>query len=1069
MNDDINNSLSQQDGLFGRAEPQFNISKWLMQQAEPEEEPVSLDNLKQDEIDKIMTAVKNGREIAKTYYEGTVEPELIERQKLRRADKLLYKKKFPNLTEYSKFVSMDFNNTVEWIKPSLVEVFIGTESPVTIAGANIQNDDTATKMQQLVEYQLTRKNSYTSMVHDVIDDALSVNIGVCKAWWKREEKRDRYKMMFDVADMQTAMMLTQASMSGEIEIQSIKPLKDATDLYEVQFDRVQVTANYPVVEYVPPSELRYTPEGSNLQECKFVAHRKIVKGDYLKRKEQEGIYQNVDEALEHTGDANYTDDDIYHNETLNKGKMKTDDGDDASKDVELYECYVDVDYNNDGIYEHLIVHCVGDTALSIQTNEFNIAPFFSIPGIRDSRKIFSDRSLAEEIEGLQDIKTALVKQLIINVAKTNDQQKFIDYQKIVDPDAMLSGDEYVACQGDPNAAIYMPPQAPVSPLTMDLINYAEAEIQNRSGSTKYNQGLDADSLNKMLALDTPIPLSDGTYKKNKDIVAGDMVIGSNGKPTRVIVAHPIKMPKRAFKITFATGDVIKAGGEHRWGVKICDKWGHHKSKEFEKLPTERIYDLMQQGYKAYIPRAKNVDFTEKELPISPYVFGAWLGDGHAHTNRFTSMDSEVVDEFKKWASRFYGGCIKPCKIQHSGKAVTYSIVNTPFRTMLKDLGVLKDSRYEETKHNVKHIPDIYLQGSFEQRLALLRGLMDTDGCITKDGQSIFCNSEESLINDVVKLIHSFGLRATVKWTNIDAGANKYKHARPHAHIYFSSPFCPVTIKHKAERWRTKPDNKWLQQRIVSMEEIPVEPMRCLTVAAKDELYCCGNIMTVTSNTATGITAIMGAADKRIKLMARLIAENWTIPMVRFIILLNKKYGEPIQTFRYKDAEVSINNDDLDIDYDFVINVGNGAGTKEARIQSYMLLLSNVYPILAQVGVATPKSYYAAGTALLEEMGLKNTQEILLDPDSEEAKAQQAQQAQQTQQQALAMQQVQQQAQMALKQADIQGKIAVKATPSISADIKDLPVDAQTEIINKATAGNTNQQDVAMKEVLNNVR
>ncbi len=718
MNDDINNSLSQQDGLFGRAEPQFNISKWLMQQAEPEEEPVSLDNLKQDEIDKIMTAVKNGREIAKTYYEGTVEPELIKRQKLRRADKSLYKKKFPNLTEYSKFVSMDFNNTVEWIKPSLVEVFIGTESPVTIAGANIQNDDTATKMQQLVEYQLTRKNSYTSMVHDVIDDALSVNIGVCKAWWKREEKRDRYKMMFNVNDMQTAMMLTQASMSGEIEIQSIKPLKDTDDLYEVQFDRVQVTANYPVIEYVPPSELRYTPEGSNLQECKFVAHRKIVKGDYLKRKEQEGVYQHVDEALEHVGDANYTDDDIYHNETLNKGKMKTDDGDDASKDVELYECYVDVDYNNDGIYEHLIVHCVGDTALSIQTNEFNIAPFFSIPGIRDSRKIFSDRSLAEEIEGLQDIKTALVKQLIINVAKTNDQQKFIDYQKIVDPDAMLSGDEYVACQGDPNAAIYMPPQAPVSPLTMDLINYAETEIQNRSGSTKYNQGLDADSLNK---------------------------------------------------------------------------------------------------------------------------------------------------------------------------------------------------------------------------------------------------------------------------------------------------------------------------------------------------------------TATGITAIMGAADKRIKLMARLIAENWTIPMVRFIILLNKKYGEPIQTFRYKDTEVSINNDDLDIDYDFVINVGNGAGTKEARIQSYMLLLSNVYPILAQVGVATPKSYYAAGTALLEEMGLKNTQEILLDPDSEEAKAQQAQQAQQTQQQALAMQQAQQQAQMALKQADIQGKIAVKATPSISADIKDLPVDAQTEIINKATAGNTNQQDVAMKEVLNNVR
>ena len=71
MNDDINSSLSQQDGLFDRAEPQLNISDWLMQQAEPEKDPVSLDNLKDDEIEKIMAAVKNGREIAKTYYEGT--------------------------------------------------------------------------------------------------------------------------------------------------------------------------------------------------------------------------------------------------------------------------------------------------------------------------------------------------------------------------------------------------------------------------------------------------------------------------------------------------------------------------------------------------------------------------------------------------------------------------------------------------------------------------------------------------------------------------------------------------------------------------------------------------------------------------------------------------------------------------------------------------------------------------------------------------------------------------------------------------------------------------------------
>ena len=710
--DDINNSLSaaqEVGGLFGRdAPPQMSLTDWLTQQAEPQEKTVSLDTLKPEEIEKIKESVKEGREIAKKYYEGEVEPKLIHREQLRKGDQKLYKHKFENLSKKSKFVSMDFNNIIEWIKPSLVEVFTGNESPVTIAGSTIQNDDTATKIQQLIEYQLMRKNNYTSMVTDVVDEALGTNLGVSKVWWKREEDRTRYKMMLDINDLQSAEMLTQATMTGEIEVQSVKPLKDAPDLYEIQFDRVKVTANYPVVQYVPPTELRFTPEACSLQQCKFVAHRKIVKGDYLKRKEQDGTYQNVDEALKAAGDTHFTDADKYINPQLDEGGMRPTDNDAASKDVELYECYIDVDYNNDGIYEHLIVHCVGDVLLSVQTNEFDIAPFFAIDGVREKRRIFADIALAEQVEGLQDLKTALIRQIVINVAKNNDQQKFIDVTAIGDIDALLNGDEYVPIKGDPTRAVSNPPPANLSPLTMDLVNYAETELENRTGSTKYNQGLDANSLN---------------------------------------------------------------------------------------------------------------------------------------------------------------------------------------------------------------------------------------------------------------------------------------------------------------------------------------------------------------STATGITAILGQADKRIRLIARLFAENWIVPMIRFIILLNKKYGESVQTFRFKDKEVSISSDDLDIDYDLVINVGNGAGTKEARIQSYMLLLSQVYPVLSQAGVATPNSYYAAGTALLEEMGLKNTQGILLDPDSPEAQQQQQQAAQQELQIAAMKDQADLQKQLTLKQADYAGKTQVAKIPSLRLNFDNLPLATQMQIINNATAGTTTIQDV----------
>lgn len=1059
--EDINSALAtaqgMQDGLFGRDAPTLSVSDWLKQQAEPEKPPVSLKTLKKNEVEKIMSAVQKGISAAKNYYQAVVEPELIRRDEVRNANEALYRKKFPNLSDKSKFVSMDLNNTVEWIKPSLVEVFTGNESPITIAGSTVQNDDRATRLQQLIEYQLTRKNNYTTMVHDVVDDALSLNFGVSKVWWRREEQRERYKMLLDIRDMQSAMMLTQATLTGEIEIQSIKELDGAPDLYDVRFDHVKVVANYPVVEHIPPTELRFTPEARTLQECKFVAHRKIVKGDYLKRKEQDGTYQNVTQALEETGDTNFTDADTYINPQLNENGMRVTDGDDASKDVELYESYIDVDYNNDGVYEHLIVHSVGNTPLSIQTNEFDIAPFFAMGGKRQSSRIFADRGLAEEIEGLQDLKTALIKQVVINVGKNNDQQKFINVQQIQDVDALLNGDEYVPVSGDPNSMIYNPPQANISPLTMDLVNYAESEIENRSGSTKYNQGLDSNSLNKMLDINIPVPMADGSYKLLKDIVDGDRIIGRNGSPTVVLKAHAIHYPEKAYNITFQSGEVIKAGGEHLWTVKT-------QTGDWKTINTDAMYQYMRtHGGNLYIPRVGHVNFDGcSSLPLDPYILGYYLGNGHRHSCRITTPDIEVVERFSQWCEE-HDGDIKPCKTgQNSGEAVTYTITGGLWN-ILKELQIVK--RGGDDWEAIKYIPDCYFKASYTNRLELLRGLMDADGCHHSGALCVFSQVEGRLLDDVIKLIKSLGMWPTKHY--VDPGSGGFDTRKLHYNIHFSANDNPFCVSRKSKKWRqrTRCVDK---QKIVSILPTDVCLMRCLTVDAKDGLFCVGKLFTVTHNTATGITAILGQADKRIKLVARLLAENWIVPMTRFVILLNKKYGEPVQTFRFKDMDVSISSEDMDIDYDLIINVGNGAGTKEARIQSYMLLLSQVYPVLSQAGVATPKSYYAAGTALLEEMGLKNTQGILLDPDSQEAQAMQAQQAQQAVQQAQAAQQAQLHTELALKQADYAGKAAVASIPRISANIKDLPVDAQLDIINNGTSGKTTPEAIAQREVLNHV-
>lgn len=1030
----------------------------FLQSAIPQErKEVSLETLTDEERKKIMNAYIQCRDVAKNYYLETIQPALIKRKDIYDALPKLYRKKFPELSELTDWVSKDVKTAIDWMIPALIDVFCGTDDPCDIRGVDLNDDLAARKLQSIIKYQVNKKNNYFVFLINMLREGLITNEGVAKVYWNRDESREEMEVWIDETNLAEYIQMAQM---GQIEIKELEMMgENGLVGGRIKFDKITVHFNAPVLENMSPSELRFTPDGRTLQESKFVAQRKIVKGDYLKRKESEGVFSNVDKAIKEAGDSAWTEYDRKRNDWLDStGISSLSDNDSASKLVELYEAYIDVDYNNDGVLEKLIVHAVGDTPVSIQENTFRNVPFFIFSPEQDPYSPFGKVSVADALEQLQDLKTALIRQMIIAIGKNNRPQRFVNTSK-VDMDSLLDGDEIIpVLDGEPSQAVYSMPHIPLDPATMTMIEYTQNEVESQSGSTKYNQGLDSNSLNKMLALDTPIPLADGTYKLNKDIVEGDMVIGSDGKPIKVLVAHPIQMPERAFEITFQTGDVIKAGGEHRWSVKVSDKWYRNESPDWEKLPTERIFDLINAGCHVKIPRVQRVDFTEKDLPLDPYIFGLWLGDGNAHTNRFTTMDIEIVEAYKKWANQFYKGDVVLANCQHSGKAKTYQLVHTPFRLMLKDLHCLKDNRYKECEGNVKHIPDVYLQGSFEQRLALLQGLMDTDGCIDKNGNAIFCNSEPSLVETFVKLIESFGCKASVNWRQNPS--HKFKNARPHAHVIFAMPYCPVRLPHKVSRWKTK-KKYWEFQRIVSIKEIPVEPMRCLTVNAKDELYCCGKKMTLTSNTASGINAIMGAADKKLRLIARVFAETAWVPILKHIIKLNQQFLDPYQQFRLDEQMVSIAPEELDIDYDLTVNTGQGAATKEAQMNYLIMLMQQLFPTLQQMGIANEVSWYEATKDLLEKMGIRNVQTYLLDPHTEEFKQLQAQKAEEAQKQATA----QIEAMKELQQFKLEAEMQRQSIPRTSMNYKDLPLEAKLAAIKQILGIDIPPQQVVEKEVI----
>ena len=207
---------------------------------------------------------------------------------------------------------------------------------------------------------------------------------------------------------------------------------------------------------------------------------------------------------------------------------------------------------------------------------------------------------------------------------------------------------------------------------------------------------------------------------------------------------------------------------------------------------------------------------------------------------------------------------------------------------------------------------------------------------------------------------------------------------------------------------------------------------------------------------------MGQAEKRMKQMSRMFAENFIVPIFKYIILLDQRYMDQEQIIRLTNENIVITKDELNIDYDLIINVGLGPGTKEAQIQYLMVMINQIYPLLAQAGLITPKSWYNIISELLEKMGIRNVQNYMLDPDSDEA-----QQLQQQQQQA-AEQQKQEALQM--EQMKAQWDIEKARTPhtSISVPYEQIPPKAQLNLL-KALGSDVNTGDIIQKEKLEVVK
>ena len=338
---------------------------------------------------------------------------------------------------------------------------------------------------------------------------------------------------------------------------------------------------------------------------------------------------------------------------------------------------------------------------------------------------------------------------------------------------------------------------------------------------------------KQLALDTPIPTPEG-WKTMADLKVGDRVFDEQGKPCHVVAKSPVDDTEQAYELVFRDGGRIVAGERHLWDVEYT----HGKTRE-KQWTTGEIYRRMKQYREKFkdnrslirIPVNQLLHLPERNLPLDPYLYGYWLGNGSATKPEITVRESDVEDLIPLIPYPLHNRYPQTCG---GSEILVYKALKSILVKNFRD----------------KVIRPEYLRASETQRWALLQGLMDSDGCIgTRKGQGVYVSTIQELVESVQELLWSLGIK------NAMTSCPSTRYGKPTGETLYQIRFTaftdqPVSKLHRKSIRRRECEKK-TRSCFHYLEEIkPLDdkvPMQCIQVDSPSHCYLAGRMMVKTHN------------------------------------------------------------------------------------------------------------------------------------------------------------------------------------------------------------------------------
>ena len=444
---------------------------------------------------------------------------------------------------HSRIKCSDIMDTIEWMMPSFIKAFAGTTECISISPNNEEDVQKAEKLEKLLNWQfMGRHCKGFTVMYQWIKSCLIYGTSILKITWQ-----DKYvKKGFDLpiateaqiyAMQQDSMVKdldgepqdipagavideevlalaandpTLLNYIGQVNAQPMQVQPVALDSFRVwrNVHGKKLIKSYsgPLVEVISPEDFYMDPEATTIEDAQFVIHRVWRTYGYLKEKEREGIYSNVDDVkawLDRDKERFINSERAQRYDSADaidpaNYAIDSEDKQVARHKVEVFEWWGLLDLTGEGYQEpYLVVYC-GETILRMEMNPYGHGqpPFEVLRPMLDPFK-FTGVSIPELVGEFQAVKTALFRQILDNVSYQNNGAWLVNRNAGVDINALLNMRPNTIVRSNITSGAVVPltpPNLQGYPLTM--IELVDSMLQKRTGVTSYNQGLDANSLNK---------------------------------------------------------------------------------------------------------------------------------------------------------------------------------------------------------------------------------------------------------------------------------------------------------------------------------------------------------------------------------------------------------------------------------------------------------------------------------------------------------------------------------------------------------------------------------------------